>query len=50
MDDLHGVIEQIGTIYQKYVYLLKATEFVLTPFVQYDWKAVFRVPWIRAPS
>jgi hypothetical protein len=46
--ELNAAIEGIGELLQKYSSLLRAASLpILTPVHQYDWKAPFRVPWIR---
>lgn len=46
-EDLHAVIDVIGSIFKRYYNLLTASSmYTLVPAIQHDWTAVFRVPWI----
>jgi hypothetical protein len=48
LDEVHDAIDLIGDLFKKYGNLLTAAAWVdLTPALQHDWEAVFRVPWIR---
>lgn len=48
LNEVHEAIDLIGTLFKKYGSLLTAAAWVeLTPALQHDWEAVFRVPWIR---
>lgn len=45
---LHAAIDVIGELLRKYTLLLRASSFYsLLPTDQVDWKAPFRVPWLR---
>jgi hypothetical protein len=45
---VHDAIDVIGHLFKKYYNLFTATSYVfLEPVIQSDWKAVFRVPWMR---
>ena len=47
LDEVHETIDVIGELFNKYYGLLTASGWAfLVPAIQYDWKAVFRVPWI----
>lgn len=45
--ELYDGIDDIEKLFRKYYLLLTATDIRLIPVPQYDWKAIFRVPWIR---
>lgn len=46
--DVHDAIDVIGDLFKRYYNLLTASSYaILVPAIQHDWKAVFRVPWIR---
>ena len=46
--ELHAAVDMIGELFAKYVNLLTASSYAtLVPAFQHDWKAIFRVPWIR---
>jgi hypothetical protein len=45
--DLYEGIDKIGELFRKYCLLLSGTSILLIPVPQYDWKSIFRVPWIR---
>lgn len=46
--DLDESLDKIGEMYQKYHLALTAECIAsLTPVVQYDWKEIFTVPWIK---
>lgn len=48
LNEVHDAIDLIGRLFQKYGNLLTAASWVgLTPTLQHDWEAVFRVPWIQ---
>jgi hypothetical protein len=48
LDDIHSAIDVAGDLYRKYYGLFTAATMVdLTPIIQHDWRAPFRVPWIR---
>jgi hypothetical protein len=48
LNDVHDAIDLMGRLFQKYGNLLTAASWVdLTPVLQHDWEAVFRVPWIQ---
>jgi len=47
LNEVHDAIDLIGRLFQKYGNLLTAASWVeLTPVLQHDWEAVFRMPWI----
>ena len=47
LSDVHDAIEVIGQIFSRYYNLFTAASFTqLEPVIQYDWMAVFRVPWM----
>jgi hypothetical protein len=47
--DVHDAIDVIGTLFRKYYNLFTGGSYVeLEPAMQDDWKAVFRVPWMRS--
>jgi hypothetical protein len=49
-DDLDRVIDEIERQIRRYCLLLEATDYAtLQPVPQYDWKAIFRVPWLATP-
>lgn len=46
--EIHEVIEPIGELFGRYANLFTAASWaMLTPAIQDDWLAPFRVPWIR---
>jgi len=46
--EVRDAIEVMGDMFKKYYLLLTASSFVmLVPVIQHDWKAAFRVPWMR---
>jgi hypothetical protein len=46
-DDIDTAIDLIGSTFSSYFSLLTAASFLsLTPEIQTDWRAVFRVPWM----
>lgn len=48
LNEVHDAIDLIGRLFQKYGNLLTAASWVeLTPALQHDWEAVFRIPWIQ---
>jgi hypothetical protein len=48
LNEVHDAIDLIGHLFKKYGNLLTAAAWVeLTPALQHDWEAVFRVPWIK---
>jgi AbiU2 len=48
LNEVHDAIDLIGDLFKKYGNLLTAAAWAdLTPAIQHDWEAVFRVPWIR---
>jgi hypothetical protein len=48
LDDVHAAVDHIGEIYKRYYSILTAKSWaMLVPALQRDWKAPFRVPWIR---
>jgi hypothetical protein len=51
LNDVHDAIDVSGDLFRKYYNLLTAASYIsLVPVIQHDWKAVFRVPWIRPAS
>lgn len=50
LNDVHKAIELIGTLYQRYYLLITGNATGVTPQIQGDWMAVFRQPWMTAPS
>jgi hypothetical protein len=47
LNEVHDAIDLIGRLFRKYGNLLTAASWVdLTPTIQNDWEAVFRLPWI----
>lgn len=47
-EELNAAIDQLGDLLKKYTSLLKAEALaVVAPVHQYDWKAPFRVAWLR---
>jgi len=49
LGEVHDAIDVIGHLFKKYYNLLTAGSYVeLEPAIQDDWKAVFRVPWMRS--
>jgi hypothetical protein len=47
LSDVHDAIDLIGGLFTKYGNMLTASTWgELTPALQHDWEAVFRVPWI----
>jgi hypothetical protein len=51
VDDIHDAVVHIGAAYNRYFAMLTAAEWArITPFIHHDWKAVFRVPWIKPGS
>jgi hypothetical protein len=47
-EELHAAIDTIGEIFKRYTAVLTAGSYVsLEPFIQSDWKAIFRVAWLR---
>ncbi|MFN8113184.1 MAG: hypothetical protein U0R51_08285 [Solirubrobacterales bacterium] len=47
LDDIHAAIDVAGDLYKKYYGLFTASTLVdVTPIVQHDWRAPFRMPWI----
>ena len=47
LDDLHQGITTLETLFSGYRLVLKAESGPLLPIVEYDWKAIFSVPWIK---
>jgi hypothetical protein len=48
LDNVHDAIEQIGEVYNRYYTMLtNASWAMVAPTIQHDWKASFRVPWIK---
>jgi hypothetical protein len=44
---VHEAIDVIGDLFTRYHNLLAANSHVeLTPAIQHNWKAIFRVPWM----
>lgn len=51
LDEVHDAVDVIGELFSKYSNLFTAGSWAfLEPVVQYDWKAVFRVPWMKPGS
>jgi hypothetical protein len=49
-EELHAAVDAIWEIFRRYTVVLTAgTYFSLEPFIQTDWKAIFRTPWLRSP-
>jgi hypothetical protein len=49
--DLNAAVDELGELLKKYVSLLEATWLPqVSPTVQDNWKAPFRVPWIKADT
>ena len=47
LDEVHDAIDLIGELFKKYGHLLTGGGWAsLTPVLQHDWEAVFRIPWI----
>jgi hypothetical protein len=46
MQELYGAVGDVEKMVIKYHLLLKAETVRLLPITQYDWKAIFRSPWI----
>jgi hypothetical protein len=46
MQDLYDAVGDVEKMVIKYHLLLKAETVRLLPIIQYDWKAIFRSPWI----
>jgi AbiU2 len=47
--ELHAAIDSVGEIFKRYAVVLTAGEYVtVEPFIQDDWQAIFRVPWLRS--
>jgi hypothetical protein len=45
--DLHAAINSVGEMFKKYAVTLTGGIWLsLEPAIQYDWKAIFRAPWI----
>jgi len=44
--ELDGVLDHMGDLVRRYRLLLKARDEDLLPLLPYDWKKIFRVPWI----
>lgn len=48
--DLDDAVEALGEMYRKYAGLLTGGDRIeMTPAIQYDWMAPFRMPWIPQP-
>lgn len=49
-EELHAAVDTIGEMFIRYTSVLTAGQYVaLEPFIQTNWKAIFRVPWLRSP-
>ena len=47
-NELHAAIDSLGEIFTKYAAVLTATTYIrIEPVMQDDWKAIFRLPWLR---
>jgi AbiU2 len=50
LDEVHEAIDLVGEYFNKYGFLLTGASWHrLTPVLQHDWEAVFRMPWIKPP-
>lgn len=48
-EDLHKAVDVLGELFRKYNDLLTASDYLsLVPEIPYDWKSIFRVPWITS--
>jgi hypothetical protein len=48
LDEVHGAIDVIGDLFQRYYSLMTASSMAfMAPVIRHDWLAPFRVPWIR---
>jgi hypothetical protein len=47
LEDVHESIDVVGCVYQRYAMLLTQGIPSLSPVIPEDWKAIFRVPWLR---
>jgi hypothetical protein len=47
LDELESACDTLGNILKKYILLLDAKDYQIAPVLQHDWKAIFRVPWLR---
>jgi AbiU2 len=45
--DIDRAISELAQTFQKYSLLLRLTTSNLNPIPQYDWLAIFRVPWLK---
>lgn len=51
LDEVHDSIDLIGRVFHKYYGLFTAAGiYELTPILQHDWEAVFRVQWLPEPE
>jgi hypothetical protein len=51
LSEVHDAIDLVGRLFTKYGNMLTAATWAeLTPALQHDWEAVFRVPWIAPGS
>lgn len=48
IQDLYNAVDDVEKTVIKYHLLLTAQTIRLLPYPQYDWKAIFRSPWITA--
>jgi hypothetical protein len=46
-DEIDGAVDQIGTLFQKYVHLLTAVDQMLHTILPNDWFRIFHRPWLR---
>lgn len=47
LNEVHDAIDLIGRLFRKYSQLFSASDIIeLTPVLQHDWEAVFRVQWL----
>ena len=47
LEELHAAIDTLGALFKRYTVVLTAGEYIsLEPFIQSDWKAIFRTPWL----
>jgi hypothetical protein len=48
LNEVHDAIDLVGRLFCRYGNLLTAASWVdLTPTIQHDWEAVFRLPWME---
>jgi putative transcriptional regulator len=49
-EDLDNFVDELARLVKKYCLLLEAKDVMLLSAPHYDWKAVFRVPWLPDPG